>query len=303
MLNQKIDSYNHKTNRKRSAPALLLSIAVLAALPGMGVLADTADAGAEAPIVLEVPVPEETEMTRSTIGATFEESYRFEKEDEMVYLTAPAVVLEEPKEDAAEIAALEKYEEVHLTGSNSLTYWEIEYDGDIAYIDSRCITRDMDEILRMRSEEIRKVEEEADLKYHEEEELSAGTQDLAEEWEVALAENRRAELATQTRNPNWNGPVLSRSKGSVYGPSGKETYYNLNMSVCVRNMYRRGFSGDVWVRNDGCKMFGDYIMCAANLGLHPYGSLVESSLGTCIVVDTGGFAAHNATQLDIAVTW
>ena len=42
-------------------------------------------------------------------------------------------------------------------------------------------------------------------------------------------------------------------------------------------------------------------MCAANLNLHPYGSLVESSLGTCMVVDTGTFAQSNPTQLDIAV--
>ena len=68
-------------------------------------------------------------------------------------------------------------------------------------------------------------------------------------------------------------------------------------------MNRRGYYYEVWVRNDGCKMFGDYIMCAANLGVHPFGSLVECSLGTCIVVDTGGFAAGNPNQLDIAVTW
>ena len=50
-------------------------------------------------------------------------------------------------------------------------------------------------------------------------------------------------------------------------------------------------------------MLGDYIMCAANLRVHPRGSLVESSLGTCIVCDTGGFASRNSNQLDIAVTW
>ena len=44
-------------------------------------------------------------------------------------------------------------------------------------------------------------------------------------------------------------------------------------------------------------------MVAANLGVHPRGSLVETSLGTGIVVDTGGFAEGNPTQLDIAVDW
>jgi hypothetical protein len=64
-----------------------------------------------------------------------------------------------------------------------------------------------------------------------------------------------------------------------------------------------GVTGEYWVRNDGCKMLGNYIMCAANLSVHPRGSLVECSLGTCMVCDTGGFASHNPYQLDIATTW
>ena len=87
------------------------------------------------------------------------------------------------------------------------------------------------------------------------------------------------------------------------GPSGKETYYNLNMNGVVNIMRRMGNTDEYWVRDDGCKMLGDYIMCAANLRVHPRGSLVESSLGTCIVCDTGGFASRNSNQLDIAVTW
>ena len=44
-------------------------------------------------------------------------------------------------------------------------------------------------------------------------------------------------------------------------------------------------------------------MVAANLNVHPRGSIVETSLGLGIVCDTGGFASGNATQLDIAVSW
>ena len=44
-------------------------------------------------------------------------------------------------------------------------------------------------------------------------------------------------------------------------------------------------------------------MCAANLSLRPKGTIVESSLGMAIVVDTGGFAASNPTQLDMCVDW
>lgn len=108
---------------------------------------------------------------------------------------------------------------------------------------------------------------------------------------------------SQTSNPNWNGSVLTRSAGVNYGPSGKETYYNLNMSGVVKIMRNMGNNDEYWVRDDGCKMLGNYIMVAANLGVHPRGSLVETSLGTGIVCDTGSFASGNSTQLDIATTW
>lgn len=101
----------------------------------------------------------------------------------------------------------------------------------------------------------------------------------------------------------WTGPVLNSYAGTVQGPSGKETYYNLNMSGVIRIMQNLGYDYTYWVRDDGCKMYGDYIMCAANLNVHPRGSLVETSLGTAIVCDTGGFAYYNTTQLDIATTW
>lgn len=101
----------------------------------------------------------------------------------------------------------------------------------------------------------------------------------------------------------WKGPVLSRSAGTVIGPSGKETYYNLNMAGVVNIMRRMGNEDEYWVREDGCKMLGDYIMVAANLNVHPRGSIVETSLGEAIVCDTGGFAARNPHQLDIAVSW
>ena len=102
---------------------------------------------------------------------------------------------------------------------------------------------------------------------------------------------------------DYNGPVLSRSRGTITGPSGKETYYNLNMSGCISIMNGRGFNEPYWVRSDGVKMYGYYVMCAAGLSIRPKGSIVESSNGLAIVVDTGGFAARNPRQLDIAVTW
>ncbi len=110
-------------------------------------------------------------------------------------------------------------------------------------------------------------------------------------------------LHNTTYSTWWTGPVLTPRMGTVTGPNGRETYYNLNMNGVIAIMRRMGYDGKYWVREDGVKMLGDYIMCAANLNIFPRGSLVESSLGTCIVCDTGGFALVNPTQLDIAVVW
>ena len=113
----------------------------------------------------------------------------------------------------------------------------------------------------------------------------------------------RDALNAQTRSTIWAGSVLSKLKGTNYGPSGKESWYNMNMSSVVANMNRLGYGGEYWVRADGVKMLGDYIIAAANYSVHPRGSLVESSLGTCIVCDTGGFASRDTTMLDIATAW
>ena len=117
------------------------------------------------------------------------------------------------------------------------------------------------------------------------------------------ASNMSEDSENNSDTNTWNGPVLNRSNGTVQGPSGKETYYNLDMSGVVNIMRNMGNSDEYWVREDGVKMLGNYIMCAANLSVHPRGSLVESSLGTCIVCDTGSFAYSNPNQLDIVVNW
>ena len=109
--------------------------------------------------------------------------------------------------------------------------------------------------------------------------------------------------ASEEELPEYTGAVLSPHRGFVIGPSGEETYYNLNMSGVVKIMRAMGNTDKYWVRSDGCKMLGDYIMCAANLSVHPRGSYVASSLGMCIVCDTGGFATAHPNRLDIATNW
>ncbi len=105
---------------------------------------------------------------------------------------------------------------------------------------------------------------------------------------------------------NWDGAVLSKSKGVVIGPSGKETYYNLPMTSIINNMRKKGYSEEeypYWVRSDGVKMLGGYVMVAANYSIRPLGTKLETSLGYGIVCDTGTFVNNNPTQIDIAVTW
>lgn len=107
-------------------------------------------------------------------------------------------------------------------------------------------------------------------------------------------------------NPPPTGECLNTYNGVFYGPSGKETYYNLPMQGVVEIMRNAGFSEEeypYWVREDGVKMLGDYVMVAADLNIRPRGSILECSLGTAIVCDTGAFVKTNPTQLDIAVDW
>lgn len=99
-----------------------------------------------------------------------------------------------------------------------------------------------------------------------------------------------------------NGHLTSQG-GRFAGPSGSETYYNLNMSNIVQRLKSYGFEGEYWVREDGCKMFGNYIMVAADFNTRPIGTILQTSLGDGIVCDTGSFVRTNPTGIDIATTW
>ena len=124
-----------------------------------------------------------------------------------------------------------------------------------------------------------------------------------QEEEASQKKAAREELSNQTRSKTWKGAVLNKKKGTVKGPNGRETYYNLNMSKIVAVLHKAGYEGDYWVRKDGVKMFGDYIMVAANYSRFRYGTIVETSLGTGIVCDTGDFAKSSRVMLDIAAAW
>ena len=150
-------------------------------------------------------------------------------------------------------------------------------------------TNDCHEVIQTKASTVVKEKAEADKKAEE-----AAKKKEEEEEKLAVIET------------SYSGTKLSRSRGTIQGPSGKETYYNLNMTGVVSMMRRMGFSESEYpynVRADGVKCLGPYVMVAAHLGKRPRGSKVQTSLGTGLVCDTGGFASSNPTQIDVATAW
>ena len=102
-------------------------------------------------------------------------------------------------------------------------------------------------------------------------------------------------------------PHLTKSGGVFDGPSGRETYYNLPMGRVISNMRNLGYDVETYpfyVREDGAKCLGEYVMIAADYDIRPIGTVVETSLGYGLVCDTGGFASGVVTtNLDCATAW
>lgn len=106
--------------------------------------------------------------------------------------------------------------------------------------------------------------------------------------------------------PAWSEGQITKERGGCMGPSGRETYYNLRMDNCVNYMRELGYDEleyPYWIRDDGAKMLGLYVMCAANWKIRPKGTIIPTSLGDAIVVDTGAFVVDYPNGVDLAVDW
>ena len=97
--------------------------------------------------------------------------------------------------------------------------------------------------------------------------------------------------------------ILNSYNGVNYFEGRKETYYNKPMKRVCAKASDMGITGEYWEREDGAKMFGTFVIVAAAHDRYPYGSVVGTSLGYGIVLDTGTFAQTNKEQIDIATTW
>lgn len=123
--------------------------------------------------------------------------------------------------------------------------------------------------------------------------------------EIAKAEAREKRQAQVAYAPTYTASTDGlTARGGVNNYEGhRESYYNLDMSRVVSNAQANGVQGEYWIRDDGVKMLGDYVIVSANQGLYPYGSTVETSLGTGIVIDTGSFINTYPEGYDIATDW
>ena len=102
----------------------------------------------------------------------------------------------------------------------------------------------------------------------------------------------------------WETNFLDAALGTLkyVGEDGrvtKETWCDLDPTNLARLMRKQGIDLDFWIREDGVYMYGDYVMVAADIphmdgteqaAEYRKGDLVETSLGTGMVVDLCGMA-------------
>lgn len=109
------------------------------------------------------------------------------------------------------------------------------------------------------------------------------------------AAQQQQQQAAQQQSYSGSGSRLTRSSGVNYYNGNKETYYNLDMSGVISNAQSMGIQGNYWIRDDGVKMYGDYVIVAAQMDK---GTIISTSLGAGIVLD---YCPSNS--IDIATNW
>lgn len=95
--------------------------------------------------------------------------------------------------------------------------------------------------------------------------------------------------------------VLTAKLGKIEYAGHLETWYDLPMQKVVeRADEATGLTDMYWIRSDGTKMYGEWVIVASHPSV-PRFSFVETSLGTGIILDR--HTVDNKNLYDIATDW
>ena len=97
--------------------------------------------------------------------------------------------------------------------------------------------------------------------------------------------------------------IMLTAKSGVFRNSGTgltEKYYNLPMQKVVQQAKDMGIPAEYWIREDGVKMFGPWIICASHPSRTRY-SRIQTSLGEAIILDR--HTVNDPDLIDIATAW
>lgn len=94
--------------------------------------------------------------------------------------------------------------------------------------------------------------------------------------------------------------ILTAGLGKIEYQGHTETWYNLPINNVVRRAQNMGIPCEYWVRDDGVKCFGPWVIVAAHPSKIRY-SMIDTSLGEGIILDT--HETDDTELIDIATTW
>lgn len=94
--------------------------------------------------------------------------------------------------------------------------------------------------------------------------------------------------------------ILTASLGRIQFGTHTETWYDLPMDKVIANAQAAGIPCEYSVREDGVKMFGQWVIVASHPSVTRY-TLVDTSLGQGIVLDR--HTAGDTELYDIATSW
>ena len=94
--------------------------------------------------------------------------------------------------------------------------------------------------------------------------------------------------------------VLTASLGRIQFQDHTETWYNRPMGKVVQRAKDMGIPAEYWVREDGVKMFGPWVILASHPSVTRY-TRIQTSLGEGIILDR--HCVDDPDLYDVAVSW